>query len=309
MPDKKRVPPAIKSKLHPRNKHRSRYDFQALNAVCPDLAPYVNPNKYGDLSINFFQPEAVKMLNKALLQRHYGIQHWDIPEGYLCPPIPGRADYIHYIADLLASTHKGIIPRGKHIKCLDIGVGANCIYPILGHQEYGWSFIGSDIDKQALAAAQQTLTANPSLETVIELRLQTQTDAIFKGILHPKEQIDISICNPPFHSSKAEAQAGTRRKLRNLKGKKQAKTVLNFGGQRNELWCKGGELAFLQKMITESVDFANNCTWFSSLVSKEAHLKPIYQALRAVKATQVETIPMGQGHKVSRVVAWCFLQK
>ena len=78
-----------KSQLHARNLHRSRYDFPQLIKSCPELAPFVRPNPYGDLSINFSDPNAVKMLNKALLKHFYGIDYWDIPKDYLCPPIPG----------------------------------------------------------------------------------------------------------------------------------------------------------------------------------------------------------------------------
>src|SRR5690606_24715537 len=115
-------------------------------------------------SIDFFNPQAVKALNKALLFYYYDIVYWDIPENYLCPPIPGRADYIHYIADLLADNNKGIVPTGSEIKCLDIGVGANCIYPIIGVKEYGWSFIGADIDALAIKSAKKIIASNPSLQ-------------------------------------------------------------------------------------------------------------------------------------------------
>ncbi|MEI8048680.1 MAG: RlmF-related methyltransferase, partial [Bacteroidota bacterium] len=142
----KREHPKEKSKMHPRNKHRERYDFKQLIGSCPELAEFVRPNVYDDDSIDFFDPEAVKMLNKALLKHYYDLGYWDIPKNYLCPPIPGRADYIHHIADLLGSKNKGQIPTGEKIKCLDIGVGANCVYPVIGNKEYGWSFIGCDID-------------------------------------------------------------------------------------------------------------------------------------------------------------------
>jgi 23S rRNA (adenine1618-N6)-methyltransferase len=39
------------------------------------------------------------------------------------PPIPGRADYIHQIADLLATCNKKVVPTGADIRILDIGVG------------------------------------------------------------------------------------------------------------------------------------------------------------------------------------------
>lgn len=162
----------IKSRLHPRNKHRERYNFNQLISSSPDLAQHVKPNRYGDESIDFSDPKAVLALNKALLKHYYGIISWDIPDGYLCPPIPGRADYIHHIAELLAQHNFGKIPTGKNIKCLDIGVGANCVYPIIGNHEYGWSFIGSDIDAVSLDSAQKIVDSNPTLSNNVELRYQ-----------------------------------------------------------------------------------------------------------------------------------------
>jgi hypothetical protein len=103
-------------------------------------------NRYGTESIDFANPAAVKALNQALLKKFYDIAHWDIPPGYLCPPIPGRADYIHHVADLLAGEHEVAIPRGPSVAVLDIGIGANCVYPIVGCHDYGWQFVGTDID-------------------------------------------------------------------------------------------------------------------------------------------------------------------
>ncbi|MBP8157517.1 MAG: RlmF-related methyltransferase, partial [Flavobacterium sp.] len=101
-----------KINFHPRNPHRFRYDFDALIKACSELKDFVHINEHQLETIDFSNPEAVKALNKALLISNYDIQNWDIPTNYLCPPIPGRADYIHYIADLLATTNNGIIPEG-----------------------------------------------------------------------------------------------------------------------------------------------------------------------------------------------------
>jgi 23S rRNA (adenine1618-N6)-methyltransferase len=294
---------AEKKVLHERNKHNSRYDFAALVKHAPELRDYVIVNPYGDESIDFADPVSVKLLNKALLKQHYKIEHWDIPEGYLCPPIPGRADYIHYLADLLASTNGGEIPTGNKVKILDIGVGANCVYPIIGHQEYGWSFVGSDIDRKAVQSAENIIAANPVLTADLKVRLQHNKQQIFKGIVKPGEKFHASICNPPFHSSAAEAAAGSNRKLQNL-GKQ--KEVLNFGGQQIELWCEGGEVALVRKMISESVEFAAQVGWFTTLISKSANLPTIYHALEQAGAGKVRTIEMAQGQKISRFVAWTF---
>jgi len=309
MPAPKKEHPKIKSTLHLRNKHRERYDFKLLIDACPELGAFVKPNAYNDLSIDFFDPQAVKALNKALLKQYYDITNWDIPDNYLCPPIPGRADYIHHIADLLGKSNNGKKPTGNKIKVLDIGVGANCVYPLIGNREYGWTFVGSDIDPVAIKSANKIIESNPHLKGQVELRLQKNPKNIFKGIIQADEKFDLTICNPPFHSSQKEAQSGSLRKISNLKHKKASKASLNFGGQSNELWCEGGEKYFIENMILESKMFSDSCSWFSTLVAKSASLDGIYYAFKKTEAVQVETIPMGQGNKISRIVAWTFFKK
>lgn len=303
-----------KPSLHRRNKHRGRYEFDLLITAHPLLAKFVKLNAYQDLSIDFANPLAVKALNQALLKQYYAIAEWDIPPQYLCPPIPGRADYLHYVADLLGAGNNSNIPHGANIRVLDVGVGANVIYPLIAQHEYGWQFVGVDIDPLAIANGERILVANPQLMTSIELRLQTSSAAIFQGVIKAGETFDLTICNPPFHASLQEANAGTRRKWQGLEKNKGSKTAnrpsdtgtLNFGGQSNELYCTGGEKAFVNRMISESSRMAQQCFWFTTLISKEANLPDVYRALKNVNAAQIETINMAQGQKKSRVMAWTF---
>lgn len=295
--------------LHPRNRHQGRYDFDSLIEDTPELAAFVFLNPHGNKSINFVDPTAVKTLNRALLKSFYGIEHWDIPADYLCPPIPGRADYVHYLADLLASNNKEIIPGGAAVRALDIGVGANVIYPLIGHAEYGWQFLGSDIDANALNSARTIIRANRGLSTVIKLRQQKSHRQIFQGLLSANDYFDLTLCNPPFHMSREDALSGTRRKWRGL-GKtvpKQATSVLNFGGQNTELWCEGGEALFIRRMIEESTTVSSQVLWFSTLVSKASNLPSVLHALTKANAFEVRTVEMTQGQKKSRFVAWTFL--
>ena len=295
-----------KPTLNPKNPHRFRYDFEELILAYPSLKEFVFINEHATETIDFSNPEAVKALNKALLISNYDIQNWDIPANYLCPPIPGRADYIHYLADLLADANNGIIPEGETVVGLDIGIGANCIYPIIGHVEYGWMFVGSDIDPVSIENARKIVTCNPVLAHKIDLRLQKDNRRIFDGIIAPDEYFDVTICNPPFHSSREEAEDGTLRKLSSLKGETVKKAKLNFGGNANELWCEGGELRFLLNMISESQKYRVNCGWFTSLVSKEKNLDKLYAKLKVVHASEYKIIRMYQGTKSSRILAWRF---
>ena len=291
--------------LHPRKLHNNRYDFEALIKTNPDLQEFVKPNTYGDLSIDFANPQAVITLNKALLSHFYGIKNYTIPEGYLCPPIPGRADYIHHIADLLAISNNGVIPKGNTIKGLDVGIGANGIYAIIGASVYDWDFVGSDIEIESIKSVENIVNSNEILKEKIECKLQTNPENIFTGIIKADEFYDFTLCNPPFHKSLKDAMDGNKRKVQNLTKQKTTKNALNFGGKNNELWCKGGEIAFITNMIKESFEFKNNVLWFTTLVSKKDHLKEFLRILKKLDA-KFETIEMHQGHKITRILAWHF---
>lgn len=299
---------AEKSTLHPRNLHRNSYDFELLISCVPELKHYVFVNSYGTSTINFSIPKAVKLLNKALLQHFYGVKNWDIPDGNLCPPIPGRADYIHYLADLLAENSKEI-PKGISVKGLDIGTGANLVYPLIAHQSYGWEMLGTDINQKSLENAQKILDDNPDFSAHIQLKFQPDSNFIFKNILSPDNRFTFSMCNPPFHDSEESAIKGNLRKNKNLKKSKTPKTNLNFGGQQSELWCEGGELAFISKMIEESALFSSQILWFTCLVSKQENLFKLTSLLNKVKAVEIKTIDMAQGQKISRILAWTFIPK
>jgi len=307
-----------KTTLHSRNLHRFGYNFELLTQNNPELGKFIFVNMHdigssdseqAKQTIDFSNPKAVKSLNQALLQADYGIQNWDIPENYLCPPIPGRVDYIHYIADLLASSNKGKIPEGENVLGLDIGVGSNCIYPILGHAVYGWHFVGTDIDLKAIENCSKIIEANPQLIDAVSLQQQTESRFIFKNIITPEDRFTFILCNPPFHNSAEEAQKSATRKVNNLNPDKPKtdKPVLNFGGQNAELWCDGGELGFIKQMIYESAKYPMQCLWFTTLVSKSDNLKSIYKTLAKVQPVSIKTIDMAQGQKTSRFVAWSFL--
>lgn len=313
--------------MHRRNPHQGRYDMDALIQTLPQLEQYLTSNPRGEQTIDFADSQAVICLNQALLKHHYGIEGWDIPAGYLCPPIPGRADYIHYAADLLNKYQLNQQP----VRVLDIGTGANLIYSLLGASQYQWDMLASDTDETAIRSAQKILTANPSLAHKIEVRQQADERSVFRNLIRPGERFALSVCNPPFYASKEEAEAENLRKQRNLsrhqqkrqlpqaaeqtasvgadpwgKAKANAEKQRNFGGQNNELWCEGGELAFLKRMARESQQYAQQVAWFTSLVSKQENVPLVLEYLKAQGVKKTEVVKMAQGQKISRFIAWCF---
>ena len=297
----------VKNNLHKKNIHRHGYDLNALTQSYPPLAPFIISNKFNQkATIDFSDTNAVKALNFALLKKYYQIGHWNFPEGYLCPPIPGRVDYIHYLADLLKKSTSDIANK---VTVLDIGTGASCIYPILGARTQGWSFVASDIDPISIKAANANVKSNDGLAKQITCRLQTDSQHIFKGIIQPNEYYHLTMCNPPFHKSLADATKGTVRKWKNLSkeaNKNKQEKTLNFGGQKAELWCHGGEVSFIRQMIKESKQYREQVLWFTCLVSKKDNLSAIKLSLKKAKVAKITEVKMAQGQKVSRFIAWSF---
>jgi len=303
--------PKFKKNLQLRNLHNVDYDFAQLTLTYSPLKPFVHKNTLGIMTIDYSLSEAVLALNTALLKHFYGIQHFKLPQYALCPAVPGRVDYIHHIADLLGfNALNNSITSNTTPQLIDIGTGASGIYTLLASSIYDWNCLGSDINPAALDNVNEILKSNMHLNNKISLRLQTNKHAMFTGIIQPHEYYDVAVCNPPFHASLEAAVTANRRKNLNLrkhinKNLRSSKT-LNFSGQANELWCNGGEQLFIKKMVKESQAFANQCGWFTSLVSQQETLQPTQKILRKVGATDIKIIAMQHGKKITRILAWTF---
>lgn len=288
-----------KPQLHPRNKHRGHYDFPLLLKSNCELSSFVMKHPFieGEWTIDFSNPQAVKELNRALLFSQYNIRYWDFPKDQLCPPIPGRADYIHHLADLLKKMNIDL----NKVRGIDIGVGANAIYSLLGVLEYQWSMLGVDVSIESVLSAKKIVCEN-KLDNFISIRQQTDKNAMFKNVIEADESFTFSICNPPFYSSKKEAEKTNLEKNRKLK----ISSARNFAGVSNELWFPGGELEFVKKMINESFDYKHQIKLFTVLISKKENLPYLIDECKKNKAKEIQIIEMGQGQKISRILAWTF---
>ena len=298
------TPAPSAKKLHPRNRHHGLYDFESLQKAVPELTPYVHPNPNGVSTIDFKQPKAVYLLNQALLKTHYRLVYWEMPASNLCPPIPGRADYVHYLADLLAESNNAEIPTGPSTKILDIGTGANLIYPIIGHAEYGWQFVASEVNPDSIETAKPLIQHNPHLRANVKLRWQRNKRQVLKNIIEEKEYYHAVMCNPPFYKSMEEARGKNQLKWKKLGQTGETIVGRNFSGQANELWTEGGELTFVTNYCYESKHFAKQVGWFTTLISNKAHVAPLQKILTKLGVAEVQIIPMEQGQKSSRIVAW-----
>ena len=285
-------------RMHPDNPHKGKYDFKALLNVIPKLKSCIIKNKKGEDSIDFSDPEAVALLNTALLKAYHKIDFWDSDNKHLTPAVPGRCDHLLYLTDFLKSKK---INTKENVLILDIGTGANCIYPILGYSLFNWRFVASESNVKSYDSAANILSQNLDQLNNIELRKQENNNHIFKSIIKKGESYTATICNPPFYASKEESIKESQRKHKHLKTKNASR---NFKGMAHELWYTGGEFAFIMNMIDESYLFKNQVKWFSSLVAKDSNLRRLIRYINKQKGIRYEVIDFAHGNKKSRILAW-----
>ncbi len=290
--------------MHPQNPYNERYDLKRLVEHSATLKEHIVLNPSGEETIDFSSSGAVYELNRAMLLADYKLTDYQLPTGYLIPPIPGRLDYLLHIKDFLSE--KLNIDTTSKLHGLDIGAGANAIYCILAAQHFNWTMVGTESDAKAVEIARTNIKHTKALEDKVEIRHQENKSFLFKNMIRPEEQFDFTICNPPFHVSREEALRGTRRKLKNLGGAVHKKEfTLNFEGQANELWCNGGEALFIKRLIKESTLYKDQVKVFSSLVAKGDNLPKIEKQLKRAKANY-HIIPMVHGQKKGRYILWWF---
>ncbi|KAL6629265.1 hypothetical protein ACP70R_029030 [Stipagrostis hirtigluma subsp. patula] len=307
--------------IHPRNRYAAAApDFAALAELYPSFRPFVSVSGRGRASIDFTDFAATRELTRVLLLHDHGVNWW-IPDGQLCPTVPNRSNYIHWIEDLLSSNLIPPISSSGNVKGFDIGTGANCIYPLLGASLLGWSFVGSDVTDIALEWAKKNVESNPHIAQLIEIRnanavpFSTGSETIGReaarentldpaddqekskppilvGVVKEGECFDFCMCNPPFFESIEEAGLNPR---------------TSFGGTTEEMVCPGGELAFITHIIEDSVSLKNSFRWFTSMVGRKANLKLLISKVREAGASVVKTTEFVQGQTARWGLAWSFI--
>tara|TARA_B110001469_G_scaffold100341_1_gene97626 strand:+ start:302 stop:1186 length:885 start_codon:yes stop_codon:yes gene_type:complete len=290
--------------MHLENPYSDRYDLKRLAIHHPQLQEHIVLNPSDEETIDFSNSAAVYELNKAMLLADFKVEKYELPMGYLIPPVPGRLEYLLLIREFFSEQFN--IDKNTKLRGLDIGTGANGIYCILGLQHFNWTMVGAECDANSVEIAKANMQHTKSLKNKIEIRHQENKSFLFKNIIKTDEQFDFSVCNPPFHTSKEDAFRGSQRKINNLGREFDKKEVtLNFEGQANELWCNGGEALFIKRLIKESIAFKNQVKVFSTLVSKTDSLASIDKQLKKAKANSY-VLPMDLGNKKSRIVLWWF---
>ena len=300
-------------RMHPRNVFAAANpDFAALAATHPRLLPYLVETKDGRRTIDFASWDATVELNRALLDTFYGVKHWDVPRGHLCPPAANRANYVHWIEDLLELSRPASASAsaaGPAVVGLDVGVGASCVYPLIGASLNGWRFVGIDVTDVAVASARANAAGNPAIRHLIEIRdartfsLRRRDSARDGSVILPAieedERFAFCMCNPPFFD--LDRSASERRR---------PNRASDFGGSDAETACPGGERAFTARIFEDSLLLRDRVHWYTTMCGKKETVKHLRRALasREARVAAVRTTVFRQGKTARWGVAWSFAE-
>ena len=269
-------------------------DFLTLIKEFPELKKYIlkqNEDNEAEFQFDWSNNELSLLMDKSILNYYFDIKYYDIPKGFLIPPIPSRINYINLINSIITKLIKDI--DIKNIIGIDIGTGANIIYPILGYSIYKWKFICTEINKEAYNNAKLILQKN-NLENNINIIKQNNKDNIFISILNRENKYIFSMCNPPYYNYENEIK---------LEDKKRDNEY-NF----DEIYYKNGEYGFFQRYFEESICYKNNVFLYTILIGKKINAENIYDKLSSyndiIKIYNMQKILTG--NNVRYIIYWSF---
>ncbi|GAT19611.1 DUF890 domain protein [Aspergillus luchuensis] len=212
-------------------------------------------------------PEFANQLTKSLLQRDFELKV-EIPENRLCPPV---------------------------VPCDLIGASSQQVYShtIL----YAHQLTYADIDNDNIRTSRDTVSAN-KLDSRIEI---IQTDP--KDELIPLDtklnvdRLDFTMCNPPFYASRDELIASAEAKER--------PPFTACTGAEVEMVTTGGEIAFITRMIEESLHLRERVIWYTTMLGKLGSVSVLIETLLEHKNNNYAVTEFVQGNKTRRwAIAW-----
>ncbi|MCJ1309514.1 hypothetical protein MMC25_003174 [Agyrium rufum] len=280
---------------HPRSIYKDDVDFSALALQDKDFNAFVKPNG----QLDFSNPEAVKQLTKSLLKRDFNLRI-ELPDDRLCPPVPNRLNYILWLQDLLDTTSDSYTDQydpSREVIGLDIGTGASCIYPLLGcRQRPKWRFAASDIDKKNLEYARNNIIAN-NLKSDIRPLLTLSDEPLIPLSKLGIEELDFTMCNPPFYNSEASLLSSAAAKSRPPHSA--------CTGAAVEMVTLGGEVAFVTRMIEESCILREQVQWYTSMLGKLGSISALIETLKGKRCGNWAVTEFVQGERTRRWgLAW-----
>ncbi|XP_050440218.1 U6 small nuclear RNA (adenine-(43)-N(6))-methyltransferase [Adelges cooleyi] len=269
--------------MHPRNLYRTPPNFKELADNYPEFRKYATTSLDGKIVFDFKNQDGLRVLTRILLKKDFDLDV-DLPVGKLIPTVPLRLNYILWIEDLLNLNNS----NSSNTKGIDIGTGASCIYPLLAAKKFGWSMVGTDINKESVESASKNILKNNLLDRINVLEV-SEWDSLLP--VKKNEHYDFCMCNPPFHCQQ----------------------VLNTSDEDDcdkanscEMYTAGGEVDFVKKIISESERLLNSISIYTTMIGYKSSLKPLKKELQNIGAKSICEAGFFQGRTARWGIAWTF---
>nr|CAD7569395.1 unnamed protein product [Timema californicum] len=263
----------------------------------PQFRKFAHQGLSGKMTINFKDTAALHALSTTLLEKDFNLKV-NIPTDRLVPTIPSRLNYILLIEDLLECGGR----REGEVHGIDIGTGASCVYSLLAAKTKQWKMLATEVDKESVKFAIENVQRN-NLQHLILVKSVSHT-VVLKGALEEDHSYDFCMCNPPFFSAESELNPSLKRRSPNRPPPRNGLT-----GSLQEVMVMGGEVAFIKRMIEESLELKTTIKIYSSLVGHKSSLTPLKNALKQAGVSNMTEVMFCQGHTSRWILAWTFDDK
>lgn len=279
--------------MHPRNIYNKQIDFNELSKNYPEFSKIAKVDLNGKIKLDFSDLETKFVLTKCCLMKDF-LLDVDLPKNRLCPTLPLRLNYIHFIEDILE--HCGI---KENISGVDIGTGASSIYCLLTARLHkDWKMFGLEIDQENIKSSTVNVAKN-QLNDSIKIINQDGSDKIFQKLFEfDGSQKTFCLCNPPFYSDAEEMT-----EIKNRTGKR---PKIQLEQPSHETITEGGELAFVTKILDESSQIGDKIKIYTTMFGCKRNFEKFLSLLNNKKIENFTTTRFVQG-KVNRwALAWSF---
>ncbi|KAJ5145958.1 uncharacterized protein N7515_000522 [Penicillium bovifimosum] len=292
-----------------RSLYKNEVDFAALALQSRDFAKHLKPN--GQLDFN--DPAAIRQLTTTLLEQDFGLKV-EIPDDRLCPPY--RLNYILWLQDLIDSTAGGLhegYDKGREVVGLDMYVKKQSLVhlAVIGYsnrvavEQDASAYIpcwvarlgnSGNVDENNIRTAQHNVALN-NLDSRIQLVKSAPAGPLFPLDQIGQETLDFTMCNPPFYTSRDEL-------VRSAEEKKRVPFSACTGAEV-EMVTDGGEVAFVKRMVDESLQSRTRIQWYTSMFGKLSSVSVILEKLIKHDNHNFAVTEFDQGGKTKRwAVAW-----
>jgi 23S rRNA A1618 N6-methylase RlmF len=247
-------------------------------------------------------------LTRALLQAQFQLQLPYLESHHLCPPVPNRFFYVHWI-------HSSLLTMNERTGWgMDIGTGATCIYPLLATRCLDCNMLATDIDAQALSLAKRNVEANQMDDKIHLLQVPPSHSQdpsrrppggpLQRGLAawgRPQQRFDFVMTNPPFYDPNDNSMEHVAPRAGD--GRDRTAMTVSEGNY------PGGEIGFVTELLADSLRARQSSKWFSSMLGKKTSFIKLQKlVVHMLGPAHVVATEYGPGQYTRWFLAWTLEQ-